>query len=84
MLNLSIKLHNSSINKKYTTTLSAKERLIKYFENRSENGVYRLNTTYTEISKYLNISSRHLRRIISDLVNDNEIEFNSKKEITIL
>lgn len=80
--NLTRKLHKASIKSKYTITLSAKDRFIQFLRDNQVGNVYTLTTTYADLAKFIGVTSRHLRRIMSELKKDEIIEV-VKKDIIL-
>ncbi len=78
--NLTKKLYVASNKSKYLTTLSAKDRFIQHIENESKNGVFHIDYTLAELAKQLGITSRHLRRVMNDL-KENDVITTDKSNI---
>lgn len=82
ILNLTKKLNLTSKKSTELNTLSAKERFLHYLEVETENNIYKIKNTFEELASKLGMSSRHLRRVINELKEENIIEVN-QKTITI-
>ncbi len=79
--NLSKKLNISSKKSKDLTTLTAKERFMNHISSEAVNREYIVLHTYEDLSKQLGTSSRHLRRIITELKEENIIDVSLKSII---
>lgn len=81
-MNFAKKLHKSSLTRKYTTTMNAESRLLQYMIENSIDDVYTLETTFIDVAKVINVSTRHVRRLLGKLEEDNKIKkVNNKKFI---
>lgn len=74
LLNLAYKLEKSSLKTKYNNTLEAPDRLLEYMKSRSHKDIYTRRNTFKEIAKSINVTDRHLRRIMNRLLQDNIVE----------
>ncbi len=81
ILNLSKKLNISSKKSKDLTTLTAKERFMNHISSEAVDREYTVLHTYEELAKRVGTSSRHLRRIISELKEESIIDVSSKSII---
>jgi CRP-like cAMP-binding protein len=76
--NLSKKLNISSKKSKDLTTLTARERFLNHVYSKAVDKEYIVHQTYEELAKQIGTSSRHLRRIITELKEENIIDVSSK------
>jgi CRP-like cAMP-binding protein len=77
LMNFTLKLRSASISKGYSATLNAKERLALFILKESNNNVWKLDTSFINIAKSLNISTRHLRRLLRELEEEEIISYDS-------